>query len=76
MKTIQVKVKPNARISQFEALADGSWLAHLKAQPIDGQANAELIALIARHFACRKADVTIKSGASGRLKLVRIDIDP
>jgi uncharacterized protein (TIGR00251 family) len=75
MKTIQVKVKPNARASSFEAVDDGTWLAQLKSPPIDGKANEELIALAARHFGCRKAQVTIKSGASGRMKLMRIDAD-
>lgn len=70
---IQVKVKPNARASTFEQLEDGTWLAQLKAAPIDGKANEELISLVARRFQCRKSAVSIKSGASGRLKLVRID---
>jgi uncharacterized protein (TIGR00251 family) len=69
MKTIQVKVKPNARASSLEE-TDGVWLAQLKSPPVDGKANAELIALVAERFGCRKAQVTIKSGASGRMKLV------
>jgi uncharacterized protein (TIGR00251 family) len=73
MKTIQVRVKPNARESGLEELADGQWQAKLKAPPVDGKANAELIALIAEHFGCAKSAVAIKSGASGRMKLVRID---
>ena len=72
MKTILVKVKPNARVSELEQLSDGSWRARVKARPIDGKANLELVALIARHFGVRKAQVSIKSGASGRMKLVRI----
>jgi uncharacterized protein len=75
MKTIQVKVKPNARVSTLEQLDSGSWLAQLKSPPVDGKANKELVALIARHFACPKSAVSIKSGASGRMKLVRIAID-
>ena len=74
MITIQVKVKPNARVSTLERNDDGTWLARLKSPPVDGKANAELIALIARRFHCRKADVEIRSGASGRMKLVRIDL--
>ena len=70
---LQVKVKPNARVSTLEPSVDGSWLAHIKAAPIEGRANEELIALVARHFQCRKSAVSIKSGASGRLKLVRIE---
>ena len=32
-----------------------------------------LVALVAEHFGCRKADVSIKSGASGRMKLVTVE---
>ena len=73
MKVIQVKVKPGARASLLEETSPGVWHADLKSPPVDGKANKELIALVARHFACRRAAVSIKSGASGRLKLVRID---
>jgi uncharacterized protein (TIGR00251 family) len=74
MKTLQVKVKPNARASSLSEGADGLWLAQLKAPPVDGKANRELISLIADHFGCAKSQVEIRSGASGRLKLVRIPV--
>jgi hypothetical protein len=74
MTTIRVKVKPNSRVGTLERGSDGVWLARLKAPPVDGKANAELVALIADQFGCRKADVTIRSGASGRMKLVRIGV--
>ena len=70
---IEIKVKPNARHSLLTQAEDGSWLAQLKAAPLQGKANQELIALVARQFGCAKAAVTIKSGASGRLKRVRIE---
>ena len=70
--TIRVKVKPNSRVSTLEQGSDGVWLARLKSPPVDGKANAELVALIADQFGCRKADVTIRSGAGGRMKLIRI----
>lgn len=71
--TLQVKVKPNARVSQLTPPGDdGLWLAQLKSLPVDGKANKELIALVAAHFGCSRAAVEIRSGASGRLKLVRV----
>jgi len=70
---LRVKVKPNSRMSSLIQQADGSWQAQLKASPVDGKANNELVGLIAAHFKCRKAAVVIKSGASGRTKLVRIE---
>ena len=75
MPVIQVKVKPNSRASTFEQTTDSSWLAQLKSPPVDGKANEELIALVARRFGCAKAAVSIKSGASARTKRVSIDVD-
>jgi len=72
-RIIQVKVTPRARESSLTQAADGTWVAKLKSPPVDGKANAELIALVAEQFGCRKAAVSIKAGASGRMKLVRID---
>ena len=72
MKTLQVKVKPNARASALEEVG-GAWLAQLKSPPVDGKANSELIALVAERFGCRKNQVTIKAGAGGRMKLVQIN---
>ena len=72
MKIIQVKVKPNARTSELEQLSDGTWLARVASPPVDGKANEELVALVAGRFGCAKASVSIKSGASGRTKLVKV----
>jgi hypothetical protein len=69
---IQVKVKPNARVSHLSQIEGGAWLAQLKSPPVDGKANKELIELVARHFGCLKSAVSIKSGASGRMKWVRV----
>jgi uncharacterized protein len=69
---IQVKVKPNARVSTLDEAADGTFVAHIKSPPVDGRANAELIELVARRFQCRKAAVSIKAGASSRTKWVEI----
>ena len=71
-RILQVRVKPNARTSRLEQQDDGTWLALIKSPPVAGKANEELIALIAKHFECRKADVSIKAGGSGRLKLIAI----
>jgi uncharacterized protein (TIGR00251 family) len=72
---IRVQVKPNARVSSLARGGQNVWIAQVKAAPVDGKANAELIALVAATFQCRKSAVDIKSGASGRTKLVRIAAD-
>jgi len=73
MRTIQLKVKPNARTAELTQQDDGTWLAKVKAPPVDGKANEAVIQLVAEHFGVRRAQVTIKSGASARLKLIQID---
>jgi uncharacterized protein len=73
---LRVRVKPNARVSSLAEQPDGTWLASLKSPPVDGKANRELIALIARHFGCSKASVTIKSGAGARVKRVEVAAEP
>jgi uncharacterized protein (TIGR00251 family) len=70
---IEVKVRPSAGTSVLQQDVAGRWLAQLRSPPEDGKANAELIGLVAKHFGCRKSAVSIKSGASGRLKLVKIE---
>jgi uncharacterized protein (TIGR00251 family) len=74
MRTLRLKVKPGSRVEQLLELDDGSWLARVKGPPVDGKANAALIALVARHFGLRKAQVHIKSGATGRSKLVQLEV--
>ena len=74
MRTVvQVKVKPQSRVSSLTQAEDGSWLAQIKSMPVDGKANEELIGLVAKQFGCAKSRVTIKSGAASRMKLVLID---
>jgi uncharacterized protein (TIGR00251 family) len=69
---IRVRVKPRSRTSGLVQEPDGSWIARLNSPPVDGKANAELIALVAAHFGCAKASVSIKSGAASRSKTVHI----
>jgi uncharacterized protein (TIGR00251 family) len=69
----QIKVKPQSRVSSLVQSEDGGWLAHIKSPPVDGKANEELMALVAKQFGCAKSKVSIKSGASSRTKLVRVD---
>ncbi len=73
MRTLRIRVKPNARVSLLTQQEDGTWIAQIAAAPVDGKANVELIALIARHFGVRKSQIAIKSGAGARIKQVVLD---
>jgi uncharacterized protein len=73
MPVLQINVKPNSKHQTIETLADGSLVIRLKSSPVDGKANAELIALLAKQFAVPKSSVHIKSGQTSRRKLVEIE---
>ena len=69
---ITVRAKPRSAVSLLEPEASGTWIARLRSSPVDGKANAELIGLVAKHFGCSKSSVAVVSGASARLKLVKV----
>lgn len=70
MTVLLIRAKPNSRVSALIRQDDGTWLAQLKASPVDGKANAELIALVARACGCPKSAVVLKAGAGSRIKRV------
>lgn len=68
----EVKVTPRSS-KKGVAGADGDCLAvKLTAPPVDGKANAQLIEVLADHFAVCKSDVEIIRGASSRRKTVKL----
>jgi len=78
--TLAVRVTPKAAQSRILGLSEEPEGVTLKlavhAPPRDGEANAALLALLARHFGFRKSDLRIAAGAAGRRKLIHIDGDP
>jgi len=69
---LEIRVIPRAGRTGFGGLRDGALLVRLAAAPVDGAANAELIALIAKALRIPKRDITIVSGERARSKRVRI----
>ena len=70
---IQVKVKPNSPQQKIEQSEEGTWIVRLKSPPIDGKANQELIALLAKKWKVPKKQITIKTGLSAKNKLIEIE---
>jgi len=69
---LEIRVIPRAGRSGFAGLRDGALLVRLAAAPVDGAANDELIALIAKALRIPKRDITIVSGERARSKRIRI----
>ncbi|MGL5871714.1 MAG: DUF167 domain-containing protein [Xenococcaceae cyanobacterium] len=70
---ISVKVKPNSKQQKIVRSDEGTWIIHLKSPPIDGKANQELIQLLAKQFKIARAQISIKSGLSSKIKLIEIE---
>jgi uncharacterized protein (TIGR00251 family) len=71
-----VAVVPNAKRTEADGLHDGALRVRLAALPIEGRANDALVAWLAKALGVPRRDVQIAQGATGRRKLVAIDLAP
>lgn len=69
---LSVQVLPNAKNTEVVGLLDGALKIRLKAQPIEGQANEELIRFIATQIKVPKKQISVVRGIASRLKVVEI----
>lgn len=69
---ITVRVKPNAKKSGVEKVGE-EYIVSVKAPPIEGRANAELIEVLADYFKVPKSKIRIISGIRSKKKIVEID---
>jgi uncharacterized protein len=69
---LAVQVVPNASKSEVVGEVEGVLRIRLKAQPIEGRANEELVRVLARLLGLPKSLVEIVQGASGRRKMVEV----
>ena len=68
----RVQVVPRASRSEIVGEHNGSLRVKIAAPPVDGAANNELIAVLAKRVKVPKSAVSITKGQSARLKQVRI----
>lgn len=69
---LQLHVQPRASRTEVAGPHGGALRIRLAAQPVDGEANAELVAFLARRLRVPKAAVTIVRGETGRRKVVEV----
>ena len=74
---LAVRVTPRAAENRIDGVidgADGKPALHvrLRAPPVEGAANKALKDFLAERLGLRKADIRIRSGETGRLKLIEI----
>nr|WP_298174715.1 DUF167 domain-containing protein [uncultured Pseudomonas sp.] len=69
---LECHLQPKASSDAFAGLHGERLKIRLTAPPVDGKANAQLLAFLARAFAVAKNQVKLESGQQSRLKRVRI----
>lgn len=72
---LAVHVVPGARRTEVVGAHGEALRVRLAAPPVDGKANAELIAWAARAFELPRARVELLQGASSRQKLLGLRLD-
>jgi len=70
--TFAVRVIPRASKSEIVGELDGALKVKLKAPPVDGAANDELVNLIAERIGVRPGSINIVAGRSSRNKRIQI----
>jgi len=71
--TLRVKVIPRSPKTEIAGeMADGTLKVRVAAPPEKGKANDELCAFLARHYKVPRETVSVVSGYTAALKLVRI----
>ena len=72
---LAVRVTPRSSREDFAAGTPDHFVARLTAPPVEGAANAALVALVAKAFGVPRRHVTLVSGESARLKRLQITGD-
>lgn len=74
MKTIKVKITPCSSKNEIaEEMSDGTIKIRLKAPPVDGEANEELIKFLSKEWKIPKSNIIIKSGKTSKNKVLIIN---
>jgi uncharacterized protein (TIGR00251 family) len=69
---IKIRVQPRARQNAIEGVVGEALKIRLAAPPVDGKANAALIALLAKTVGVARSAVSIAAGNASRDKIVAI----
>jgi uncharacterized protein (TIGR00251 family) len=77
---LAVRLTPRASRNGLDGVASGidgrpALKLRLVAPPVEGAANATLIAFLAGALGLRKADISIRSGQASRLKILHLSGD-
>jgi uncharacterized protein (TIGR00251 family) len=70
--TLDILVQPRASRAKIGPMHDGRLKVAVTAPPVDGEANAAVVELIARRLGIARGDIEVIAGAGSRRKTLRI----
>jgi hypothetical protein len=74
MPTHKLKITPNSSKNEIgETMADGTIKIKLKAPPVDGKANEELLKFLSKEWKVPKSKITILKGLTSKNKVINIE---
>jgi len=71
--TLEILVQPRASRAKIGPMHDGRLKIAVTAPPVDGEANAAVIELVAKRLGIARSCVEVVAGAGSRRKTLRID---
>jgi uncharacterized protein (TIGR00251 family) len=69
---IDILVQPRASRAKIGPVHDGRLKIAVTAPPVDGEANAAVIELLAKQLGVARGAIAVVAGATGRRKTVRV----
>jgi uncharacterized protein (TIGR00251 family) len=70
---LSILLKPNAKRNAIAVNADESLAVAVTSPPVDGKANKQLIAMLAKQLRLPKSSIDIVAGKTFRKKILAID---
>jgi len=69
---LSITVIPRSSRNSIQRQLDGGYKVRLTSAPVDGEANKQLIELLAKEFGVRKSEVKIIMGQASKKKVVEV----
>lgn len=69
---LNLKISPNARVNEVVGIQEGIISIKIKAPPVEGKANIELVGYLSKLLDIPKSNVNITRGHTSRNKTVEV----
>ncbi|MCF6201689.1 MAG: DUF167 domain-containing protein [Hydrogenimonas sp.] len=70
-----ITARPSSGKNSFAGIYDDALKVHIKAPPVDGAANKELVKFLSKSFKIAKGDIEFLSGESSKRKRIRVPLN-